>query len=51
MLLIVTGLALIAIWAAATAFLQAPGWIHLLFTVGLALWLYGIVKPRAPREG
>ena len=40
------GLALLVIWGVATAFSQAPGWIHLLLTGGVALWVYGIVKPR-----
>jgi hypothetical protein len=41
------GLALIVAWGVATVFYQAPGWIHLLLTGGVALWVYGIVKPRA----
>ncbi|MBI5600166.1 MAG: hypothetical protein HY944_01220 [Gemmatimonadetes bacterium] len=40
------GLALLVIWGVATVFYQAPGWIHLLLTGGVALWVYGIVKPR-----
>lgn len=41
------GLVLLAIWGVATAFYPAPGWIHLLLTGGVALWVYGIVKPKA----
>ncbi len=41
------GLALLVVWGVATASYQAPGWIHLLLTGGVALWVYGIVKPRA----
>ncbi len=37
--------AMLAIWAVATAFYQAPGWIHLLLSGGLALWIYGVVAP------
>ena len=44
---IISGLVLIAVWGFATVRYQAPGWIHLLLTVGLALWVYGIVKPKA----
>ena len=46
---IVSGLALIAVWGAVTVLTAAPGWIHLLLTVGLALGTYGIVKPDARR--
>jgi hypothetical protein len=48
---IVTGLALIAVWAAATILTAAPGWIHLLLTAGLSLVVYGIVKPGAEKPG
>lgn len=40
------GLTLLVVWGAATAFTPAPGWIHLLLTGGVALWVYGIVKPK-----
>ncbi|MDP1890173.1 MAG: hypothetical protein Q8K55_04720 [Gemmatimonadaceae bacterium] len=40
------GLALLVVWGVATVFTPAPGWIHLLLTVGVALWVYGIVKPK-----
>ncbi|HEY3285543.1 MAG TPA: hypothetical protein VGJ96_00320 [Gemmatimonadaceae bacterium] len=43
---IVSGLALIVVWGFATVFYHAPGWIHLLLTVGLSLCVYGIVKPQ-----
>lgn len=41
------GFALIVVWGVATAYTPAPGWIHLLLTGGVALWVYGIVKPTA----
>ena len=41
------GLALLIVWGVATAFTPAPGWIHLLLTGGVALIVYGIVKPKA----
>jgi hypothetical protein len=44
------GLALILIWAIAIVFYQTPGWVHLLLTVGLALWVYGLVKPKAAAQ-
>ena len=47
---IISGIALIVVWGSATVFYQPPGWIHLLLTVGLSLWVYGIVKPRTPAK-
>ncbi len=44
---ILAGLALLVVWGVATVFYQAPGWIHLLLTAGLALCIYGVVKPKA----
>lgn len=41
------GLALLLVWGVATVFTPAPGWIHLLLTGGVALWVYGVVKPKA----
>ncbi|MBW7932956.1 MAG: hypothetical protein H3C62_04945 [Gemmatimonadaceae bacterium] len=47
MLYTLGGLALILLWALATIFAQPPGWIHALLTVGLALAIYGVVKPKS----
>ncbi|MHB1097042.1 MAG: hypothetical protein ACYC3F_12800 [Gemmatimonadaceae bacterium] len=44
---ILAGLALLVVWGVATALTPAPGWIHLLLTVGVALCVYGVVKPKA----
>lgn len=38
------GIGLIAIWAIATIMYEAPGWIHLLLTAGVALVVYGVVQ-------
>ena len=40
------GIALIVVWAIVTVTSAAPGWIHLLLSAGVALVVYGIVKPR-----
>jgi hypothetical protein len=40
------GLALLVVWGVATALTPAPGWIHLLLTGGVSLWVYGMVKPK-----
>ena len=42
--------ALIVVWGIATVFFSAPGWIHLLLSVGVALWVYGAVKPKAAEK-
>ena len=41
------GVALIVVWGIATVATQAPGWVHVLLSAGLALLVYGIVKPGA----
>lgn len=46
---IISGLALIVVWALAITLTQSPGWIHLLLSVGVALWVYGIVTPKATK--
>lgn len=46
----VAAVALLALWAAGTFLFDAPGWIHLLLTVGVALWVYGIVFPTEPSK-
>lgn len=45
MLYTVAGVAMIVLWFAGVFFFQAPAWIHLLLSVGLALAIYGIVRP------
>lgn len=44
MLYSVAAAAMLALWAAGTVFFGAPGWIHLLLTGGVALWVYSIVS-------
>lgn len=49
---ILAALVMLGIWAFATFTTEAPGWIHLLLTVGVFLILYRIVvrgtrKPKA----
>jgi hypothetical protein len=49
MIYTVTAVALLLLWAAGTFLFDAPGWIHLLLTGGVALWVYGIVsRPEHP---
>lgn len=50
MLYTLASLALLVVWGVAIAFYQSPGWIHLLLTGAVALWVYGIVKPKAAGE-
>ena len=46
----VTAAAMLLLWAAGTFLFDAPGWIHLLLTGGVALWVYGIVSRAAPSK-
>jgi len=39
-------LAMLVLWGAGVL-LHAPGWIHILLSGGVALWIYGVVKPKA----
>jgi hypothetical protein len=41
-------LALLAVWAVLTFAFEAPGWVHLLLTVGVFLLIYGIVVRGTP---
>jgi hypothetical protein len=40
------GAGILVLWGVGTVFFEAPGWIHILLSGGLALVLYGIVKPK-----
>ena len=40
---IAAAIAMLALWAAATFFFEAPGWVHLLLTVGVFLLVWQIV--------
>ena len=40
---IVAALAMLIIWALVTFMTSAPGWIHILLTMGMALLIYRIV--------
>jgi hypothetical protein len=37
-------IAMLVVWAAGTMFFEAPGWIHLLLTVGVFLLVWRVVK-------
>jgi len=39
--------AMLLLWGVGVYFFEAPGAIHILLSAGLALWVYGVVKPRA----
>jgi hypothetical protein len=40
---IIAALAMLIIWAVVTFTTSAPGWIHILLTMGMALLIYRIV--------
>ena len=55
---IVTGVAMLVLWAIATFAFEAPGWVHGLLTAGVFLIIYRIVargtpapKDEAPKRG
>lgn len=51
---IIAAIAMLVVWAAATVLVTAPGWVHLLLTVGVFLLVWRIVKlgeRRPPGEG
>ena len=37
-------IAMLAVWAVATSFFDAPGWIHLLLTAGVFLFIWSVVQ-------
>lgn len=48
---ILTAVAMLAVWLIATVFFDAPGWVHLLLTVGVFLLVWRIVARGTPRAG
>lgn len=45
---IVAAIAMLVVWAIGTFVYEAPGWIHLLLTVGVFLAIYRIVVRGTP---
>jgi hypothetical protein len=45
---IIAGLAMLVLWAIGTFVYEAPGWIHLLLSVGVFLIIYRIVVRGTP---
>lgn len=43
-----TALAMLIVWAVATVAFEAPGWIHILLTVGVFLLIHRIVVLGTP---
>lgn len=46
----IAAIAMLAVWAAGTFAFTAPGWIHLLLTVGLSLVIWRIAARNVPDE-
>jgi hypothetical protein len=46
----IAAIAMLVVWAIGTFAFAAPGWIHLLLTVGLSLLIWRIVARDAPDE-
>ena len=45
---IVAGIVMLAGWAIATFFFDAPGWVHLFLTLGVTLLIWRIVVRGTP---
>ena len=45
---IIVGIALLVVWGVATFAFEAPGWIHLLLTLGVFIILWRIVVRGTP---
>lgn len=46
---LIAGIVMLVLWAAGTFFLEAPGWINLLLSVGVFLVIWRIVVRNAPK--
>lgn len=46
---IIGALVLLLIWAIAALVVEGPGWVHLLLTVGVSLFIYSIVVRSSSR--
>jgi hypothetical protein len=45
---LIAGIAMLVLWAAGTFFLEAPGWINVLLSVGVFVVIWRIVIRAAP---
>jgi Family of unknown function (DUF5670) len=45
---IIAGIAMLVVWAIGTFMYEAPGWIHLLLSVGVFVIIYRIVVRGTP---
>ena len=46
----IAAIAMLVVWAAGTFAFEAPGWIHLLLTLGVSLLIWRIVVRGTPDE-
>ena len=47
---IIGAIVLLVIWAVVALFMNGPGWIHLLLTVGVSLLIYRIVARGSSKD-
>jgi hypothetical protein len=47
---ILIAVAMLAVWGIATAFFEAPGWVHLLLTFGVFLLVWRVVAKNTPKS-
>ena len=43
-------IAMLAVWAVATVLFEAPGWVHLLLTVGVFLLVWRVVARNGKKQ-
>jgi hypothetical protein len=48
-LVILGGVTMLVVWAIGTFAFEAPGWLHALLTIGVALIIWRIVAKGTPR--
>jgi hypothetical protein len=49
-LVVIAAIAMLAVWGVAIVFFEAPGWMHVLLTVGLFLLLWRIATRNAAKR-
>ena len=47
---IIGSMVLLLVWAIAALVTEGPGWVHLLLTVGVSLFIYSIVVRSSTRD-
>jgi uncharacterized membrane protein len=48
--LLIAAISMLVVWGVATVFFEAPGWVHLLLTLGVFLLVWRIVARRTAKN-